>query len=109
MQFSMLLINAAFLAVTPALGTTVRKVNSRPTGYVVDFIFKPNATEHHTLVLLGGFALYSDALHGSPFITNGYSPYNWKPDYFRIILFNGLGCPATLGGLNMTYNPSARV
>jgi hypothetical protein len=106
MRFSSLLYHLGVLAVTVAAGTTVRKVHSGPTGYVVDFVFTPNATTHPQSVLLG-FPLYSDSLHASPSVTDGYSPWNWKSDYFSLLLFTDLGSPATTAGLNMTYNSSS--
>ncbi|KUJ11845.1 alpha/beta-hydrolase [Mollisia scopiformis] len=106
MRFSSLFVNAAFLEVGLAASTTVRKVDTSPTGYVVDFVFTPNATTHPKSVLLG-FPLYSDSLHASPSITDGYSPWDWKPEYFSLALFTNTGSPATLAGLDMTYNPSS--
>jgi hypothetical protein len=66
---------ATLLSSTFVPVTTVRKVNSGRTGYVVDFVFTPNATTHPKSVLLGGFLLYSDPLHASPSRTVGYSPW----------------------------------
>jgi hypothetical protein len=95
---------ATFLASAFGAATTVRKVNNGPTGYVVDFVFTPNATTHPKFVLLGGFPLYSDSLHASASKTAGYSPWQWKPDDFSMGLFVDLGSPATIAGLNMTLN-----
>lgn len=96
------------LAVVPwafGKGTTVRKVDEGPTGYVVDFVYTPpaNATRAN-FVIVGGFPLYSDSLHASSSKTNGYSPWDWKPDDFGMWLFTDLGNPATDSGLNMTLN-----
>ncbi|KAG4416795.1 hypothetical protein IFR04_010050 [Cadophora malorum] len=86
-------------------GTRVRRTHRGPTGFEVDFVFQPNATQNYSSVLLGGFPFFSDPLHASASKTNGYSPYDWKPDYFSMRLGTDYGnSNATVAGLNMIMN-----
>lgn len=86
--------------------TTVRKTGKGPTGYVVDFVFRPNATfSDASSVLLGGFPFFSDSMHSSLSKTDGYSPYEWTASMFSMRLSPDYGNEAgTLAGLAMTKN-----
>lgn len=107
MHFASALATSLALTV-PVFGgaaTKVRKTGQGPTGYVVDFVFTPNATEKYSSVLLGGFPFFSDPLHASPSKTNGYSPWQWKADDFSMSVSPDYGVPnITSAGLNMTWN-----
>jgi hypothetical protein len=102
---------ATLLALTMPVfsaATKVRKTGNGPTGYVVDFVFTPNATERYSSVLLGGFPFFSDPLHALPSKTNGYSPWQWKADDFSMSVSPDYGVPnITSAGLNMTWNAEA--
>ncbi|CZR59821.1 uncharacterized protein PAC_09715 [Phialocephala subalpina] len=102
MRFSLLFIAVSFLGAALAAKTIARKVNSGPTGYVIDFVFTPNATTHPKSVQLG-FPLFSDSLHASPSVVNGYLPYDWRPEYFSMEIFSS-ALPVPVAGLNMTFN-----
>lgn len=105
MRLLRLTTELALIVGTLGKATTVRKTGTKPTGYVVDFVFTPNSTTHVSSVLLGGFPFFSDALHASLSKTDGYSPYEWEPDMFSMRLSPDYGNQAgTLAGLEMKLN-----
>ncbi|KAH8660073.1 Alpha/Beta hydrolase protein [Xylariales sp. PMI_506] len=105
MRATQVLLNLAVFCHICEAGTQVVRSNKGPTGFEVNFVFTPNATQNYSSVLLGGFPFFSDPLHASASKTNGYSPYDWKSDYFSMRVATDYGNPnATLAGLNMTRN-----